>query len=138
MRKFLKFFSSDSLNPIFIRELRQMVRNKVVLVVINLYLLLMVICFSLFVYNYTVTSANGEMFGYELFGMLAAVTTGVTGLTVALYSGYRVAVDRINEDLLFFTSLSPSQNLRGRIVCGFVISLLFFSLSSPFLISAYF
>lgn len=124
---------SDRFNPILVRELRQMVRNRTVVAAINFYLFLMVAVMGYAMLLFVdPTVSKSEQFGAGLFGAITSITSVVTALVVVSQSALRVATDRINEDLLFFSTIPPGRNVWGRLVCGFVISLLFFSMSLPF------
>ena len=128
----------DRINPILLRELRQMVRNRLVLWIINLYLLAQVaMSWSLM---QTILDPGWRaplQFGTIVFAYFLGITTFASLIAVVGYTSLRIVVDRANEDLLFYTALSPGAIVRGRLVCGLVIGILFFSMSAPFLTFTY-
>lgn len=131
-----RFWNSDMFNPILVREVRQMVRSRQIVVAVHLYLLILLGVLCAMLTNY-LENPHNESFGRTLFGSVLAITTVCTGISVVLYTALKVSVDRINEDLLFFSRITPGQNTRGRWICGLVFSVLFFSISAPFLTIAY-
>jgi hypothetical protein len=113
-----------------------MVRSRLIVLFLNLYLLglLWLVTNALVVEFDHLPSEN---FGYILFHWVIGITFGTALLTVTCHTAWRIMADRINDDLLFFTAMVPSRHVRGRLVCNLVISLLFYSISAPFLVISY-
>jgi len=129
---------TDRVNPILLRELRQMVRNRLILWIINLYLLAQVALSWSFI---RAVLNDGTLlpphFPVMVFSVFLAVTTLASLIAVVGYTALRIVVDRANEDLLFFTALSPGAIVRGRLVCGLLIGILLFCMSGPFIMFTY-
>ena len=126
---------TDRFNPILVRELRQMVRSRWINSAILLYLLAMLgICGQGIV---VFIDDNTPDFGLGLFIVLLSATSIAALLTVIVHTALRVSFDRIHEDLAFYSMISPGRQVRGRMACALVLSLLFFSISAPFLSITY-
>ncbi len=52
---------------------------------------------------------------------------GLFGLILSLYWGWKFASQRLNEDMVMFTPLSPSQILNGKIMFGVICSVILYS-----------
>ncbi len=128
----------NGINPILLRELRQMVRNRLVLWVINLYLFAQVsLSWGVMFATLQSSAMLPIQFGLIVFVYYLGITTIATLIATVGYTALRIVVDRSNEDLLFYTTLSPGAIVRGRLICGLVIGILFFSMSMPFLVFTY-
>lgn len=57
-------------------------------------------------------------------------------MLIPLYIGVRLAVERqeTNLDLLYVTTLSPGRIIRGKLLCGVYLTILFFSACMPFMV----
>ncbi len=126
----------DSFNPILVREVRQMVRSRWIFIAMQLYLLALV-GFAFFpVAEYLIglpTEECGQMLCAITFGVM--FTASLTAVTV--HTVWRLVFDRVHEDLSFCSTLTPGRHVRGRLACGFIISLLFFSMAAPNLAASY-
>ena len=128
---------SDHLNPILVREIRQMVRSRWIIGAILLYLA----CLVLFMGGMLIVHYDDSTqpdFGLFLFAMITGFTAGVTLLTVVVHTVARISFDRIHEDLSFYTSISPARHVGGRLICTIIISFMFFGMSFPFLSVTYY
>lgn len=128
---------SDRFNPLLVRELRQMVRSRLIVLAIILYLTVLVGFFCVAMLAFLEGHVSQDRFGFEMFLGFLGIAGWAAGLGVVGYTAIRASVDRINEDLLFYTAISPTENVRGRLICGLVLTLLFFSMSLPFLTISY-
>ncbi|MDR1484036.1 MAG: hypothetical protein LBT09_04345 [Planctomycetaceae bacterium] len=123
-------------NPLLIRELRQFVRNKFVIVLINIYVLANVAA-CLFELTMGVFGASEIMHGKNLFSALVHIVS-ITGImTIVLRTVWTTATDRVNEDLMFYASMSPSMIVVGKIISGVIFTLLLMSITLPFVTLAY-
>lgn len=129
------FASRFPINPILVREMRQAVRNRLVLVMLNLYLaaLIFLIVFLMISNAFIQDDYFGAILFWWQFGIMNVATT----VTVLLFTMARISIDRINEDAMFISTLSPGKIIRGKIYAGMVISLLFYSITLPFMTLAY-
>jgi hypothetical protein len=131
----LKLFSVN-INPLLLRELRQQVRNRFVIVLINLYLavLVLVSVTNVIGYHYAPTRYGGGEF---LFGALASVMGIACFLTVVVYTALTTASERINSDLMFTSALKPSSIVFGKALAGAILTVLLMSMTAPFVMVAY-
>lgn len=127
----------DFFNPIFIREMRQAVRNKTLLLLLNVYLviLLLTIYYELIWEpgRLYLGSAEGESLFHSLMSVIVPGTTLVTLFNTCVRSVY----ERVNEDPMYFANLTPSRLIRGRLMTVFVLSLMAYLIALPFLTLAY-
>lgn len=128
----------DRLNPVAVREFRQSVQVRGVIVILMLFLTVNLCAIG----GYLTLSPNAEtsttagrdicMF---LLGVLFVTCIGL----VPLYVGFRMSRERndANADLLFITTLSPGAIVRGKYSVAMAITLLIFSICTPFLTVTY-
>ncbi|MDR2170954.1 MAG: hypothetical protein LBP59_12495 [Planctomycetaceae bacterium] len=128
-------FFSNNLNPILVKEIRQFVRNSFIVVLTNLYICLLVFIFILallFDNNFDKGKSAESLlttFGYVV------IFTGF--LAVAVRTVWSTSLDRINEDLMFYSSITPLTIVMGKIYSGVVITLLLLSITFPFMTLVY-
>ena len=132
------------LNPVTLKELRQMVRSKLVStgLIVFLFLQLAAVSIALLISRNSVHNAAdlyGQGLGSSVFGTVSVLLAGVLLLGIPLFISIRMAMEKSNErmDLQFTTVLTPSQFVDGKIVSAVVLMLLFASTSLPFLMLAY-
>lgn len=125
------------MNPVLIREIRQAVRNRLVLVMMNLYILAMVLLLAYMLLVDSTIRRDSQQVGSDMFMALFVFMNVATTLTVILFTMGRVAFDRISEDAMFISTLRPSRIIWGKFLSGFLISVLFYSLTFPFFTLAY-
>ncbi len=113
-----------------------MVRSRLIVLAINLYLLVLLGFLGLSLFRYFELGCP-ENYGYEIFHGVIYIAGGATLLATVGQIALGVSTDRMNDDLLFVSSLTPGKNIRGRLACCFFTSLLFYSISAPFLSIAY-
>jgi len=120
-------------NPILVRELRQAARSRM------LAGMLLVLLAGLFLVAVALLSAQsvigvrGWFMGQKLFNaFLAAQAVG--GLVfIPLYTGLRLMAERQAPDLMFYTLLSESKVVRGKLSSSACLAALFFSPCIPFM-----
>jgi hypothetical protein len=129
----LKLFPVN-INPLLLRELRQQVRNRFVIVLINLYLAVLVyVCVMSVLFNPPQFRNAGEI----LFGGLATIMGIACFLTVVVYTALTTASERINSDLMFTSALKPSSIVFGKALAGAILTVLLMSMTAPFVMVAY-
>ena len=131
----LLHFLDDRLNPLLLRELRQLVRNRYVIVLINLFVAVLVavcVCTVLFVDRPMDRAIGGRLF-YGLTGIMGLACF----LTVIVYTAVVTATERINDDLMFVSALKPSQIVLGKFFSGVILTFLLMSITFPFVTLAY-
>jgi hypothetical protein len=130
----------DWLSPIVVKELRQAVQSKLVLVVLLTFLFVQVLILGTTLVTSEVSSRSNLDFtrGRSLFLWLNGFMLGAC-LLVPLYVGVRLAFERsdTNVDLLFITTLKPWSILHGKFLSGVTLMLLIMSACTPFLTFTY-
>jgi hypothetical protein len=129
----LQLFSVN-INPLLLRELRQQVRNRFIIILINLYLAVLVwACVTSVLFKPPQHVNLGEV----LFGGLATIMGIVCFLTVVVYTALTTASERINNDLMFTSALKPSSIVFGKAFAGAILTVLLMSMTAPFVMVAY-
>jgi hypothetical protein len=127
---------SIPMNPILIREARQMVRSRWIVTAMILYLLALSGTAALLVVEF-VEGARPEFIGAMLCSYTFVIMFIASILAVVVQTVWRLAFDRIHEELSFYSTLTPSQHVRGRMACSCVLTVLFFSMAMPNLAASY-
>ena len=122
-------------NPVVIKELRQAVRSWAVTGVLLLFLTVLFIASLIFLVSQSLDEGVDERLGGTLFGIFVTILAVASILFIPLYTGFRVAVERqeSNPDLLYVSTLTPGQIIRGKFLCGAYVTVLFFSACMPFM-----
>jgi len=110
-------------NAIFLLEFRQAKRNGILLGLLLFGVLEGVLIFRFFV------STNGP----TLFAESASVLTLIAHLLIPVYFAWKITKQRLNEDMILYTPLSPYQVFNGKILFGFLCGILCYA---PVLIAA--
>ncbi|HUC85736.1 MAG TPA: hypothetical protein VL970_11135, partial [Candidatus Acidoferrales bacterium] len=108
------------LNPIVIKELRQGVRSWSVTGMLMLFLVALFLASLAFLVTESFDlNANMEL-GARMFSVFIAVLAGASVLFIPLYTGVRVASERLdnNPDLLYVSTLSPTRIILGKFLCS--------------------
>ena len=128
----------DAINPIMVKELRQAVRSRFVTALLFLFLFAQLAIVAL-VLSSNQGSELRPGLGRDLFSVLhsAILFTCMVGLSV--YTSVRLFAERGMEglDLLYVTALSPRAIVRGKLSAAFVLTLLLYSASLPFVAFTY-
>ena len=128
---------NDKLNPIVVKELRQAVQGKFLIVVLICFLCLQLLTVALFLTNESAAESfnAGRNISRVLLGILLA--TGL--LFVPAYTGIRLASERTdaNVDLLFITTLRPRSIIWGKFFAGLILTVLIYSACMPFMTFTY-
>jgi hypothetical protein len=137
----LRYFRQWELNPVLLFELRQTVRNRLVMGLMLLYLLMTVVicsdqlCGLNLIGNFFVShSANNAV---RLAALVLLSYYVFTTLTLVLFAAVRTASDELQESSALYTLLSPFRIVLGKMLFGGVIVLLFMSMTLPFISTAY-
>ena len=123
------------LNPVVVKELRQAVRSWAVTGVLLLFLTVLFIASIVFLVSQSLDESVDEQLGGSMFEMFVTILAAASILFIPLYTGIRVALERqeSNPDLLYVSTLTPGQIIRGKFLCGAYVALLFFSACMPFM-----
>lgn len=135
-------------NPMLLFELRQIVRNRSVLVLLVLYLAAMALLAGwvlVFPSNFEALAKGGlsNLFRYypetpaRLTLLLFLTYYSFTTITLVGYAAVRTATDRLRENPAYDTPLPPRRLVMGKLLFGVTVSLLFLSATFPFLAVVY-
>jgi hypothetical protein len=124
------------LNPVVIKELRQAVRSWFVTGILLLFLAVLLLVMLGYLASQTTYLSPEQGLGQEVFQVLVAILAGAGLIFIPLYTGVRLALERheTNLDLLYITTLSPGRIVRGKLMCGIYLTVLFFSACMPFIV----
>jgi len=131
-------------NPILVRELKQFVRNRLLLYFMLFYLgtisLVTVVVLAMpelvkgitfFIFWFS------ECTGQELFAFVMLSYYFFASAFLVLFGGVKLGYERYKNDLGYYTTVPPWRIISGKFLLGVVVSLIFLSLSLPFLTIAY-
>jgi hypothetical protein len=134
-------WADDWLNPIAVKELRQAVKSRVVMVALLLFLLLQlgILLVILLMGEYRRVQAANLHAGREVFPILQGILLGTCMLLIPSYAGVRLAAEHsdTNVDLLFISTLRPRAIIAGKFQAAVVLILLIFSACAPFMTFSY-
>ena len=123
-------------NPIVVKELRQAVRSWAVtgMLLAFLLVLFLVIVFHLLGQSFQVSP--NQALGRDIFQFFLPVLSLVAFVFIPVYVGGRITAERLegNMDMLYITTLSPARIIRGKLLCGIYLLVLFFSVCAPFMV----
>lgn len=141
-------FTMES-NPVFLYELRQIVRNQAILILFGLYLLGLVSFVGLAIipdsklleylerfmpmFSFGSQREPGSSVASNVLCLYYVFTT--FGLTA--FAAIQTANDRLNENPMFYSTLPPWRIVTGKLQFAAMVSLLFLSTTLPFLSIAY-
>ena len=126
--------SLDSrLNPIVVKELRQISRGKFLPVMLIGFL------FTQLSITGAATFFGSAEPGPDLYWALLGFLTGICYLLIPAYAGFRLAQERsdLNKDLLFITTLKPASIVLGKTLSAAVLAALIYSVCMPFIALTY-
>ena len=135
--------TSDSFNPVLIKELRQHFHGKLFLITMGLLLLAQLATVFILYANMETAKAHNntqEAMGINLF-IASLVTFGIACILLCCISSLqRFMQERINPELDFsrFCAMTPLEILWGKMTSCYAIAIYLFSLCLPFLVIAYF
>ncbi|MGO8765847.1 MAG: hypothetical protein ACLQSR_12030, partial [Limisphaerales bacterium] len=135
IRSYFNDWRGWELNPIVVKELRQAVRSRAVTIMLLLLLAGLFVTSVLFLITQSFDVSPSEELGSSMFSTFMVILAFASILFIPLYIGIRVAVERQenNLDLLYVSTLSPTQIIRGKFLCGAYLAILFFSAVMPFM-----
>jgi hypothetical protein len=131
----------DLLNPIVVKELRQAVKSRIVMVALLLFLILqlgILLLILLMSERHQAHTVNLHA-GREIFEVLQGILLGTCLLLIPAYAGVRLAAEHsdTNVDLLFISTLRPRGIIAGKLQAAVVLILLIFSACAPFMTFTY-
>lgn len=137
---------ADRLNPIVLRELRQMTRNNFVVGLVICLLIAFFLISSIFLTtqlsggSYSVASWKDQGMGAELLGTLFLVLAAGCITLVPVYVAFRFWWERCkyNFDLMYISTLPPSSIVWGKLLAALHLSSLVVAVCLPFMALTYF
>ena len=128
---------NDRLNPIVVKELRQAVQGKFLIVVLICFLCLQLLTVALFLTNESASESFNA--GRNICRVLLGMLLGTCLLFVPAYTGIRLASERAdaNVDLLFITTLRPRSIIWGKFFANLILTILIYSACMPFMTFTY-
>jgi hypothetical protein len=131
----------DLLNPIVVKELRQAVKSRIVMIALMLFLLLQLAILLLRLsFDDRRAAAQIDLHaGRQIFQILQGILLGTCMLLIPAYAGVRLAAEHsdTNVDLLFISTLRPFGIIAGKLQASIVLILLVFSACAPFMTFTY-
>ena len=132
----------DRLNPVLLREFRQLSRNKIVFTIIFLALAAFLLTSGIYIMTAMSESSRGDMSleqGNTLFNLISTMLILSTFTFVPLYTGIRFGLERSKgrQDLMYTSSIPPWHIVFGKTMTAAQLALLIFSLALPFLSFTY-
>lgn len=127
----------DHLNPIIVKELRQVVRGRFFWGVLVLFLGFQCAVLSLSIAD---RGMSNHSVGSEALTFLFAILFLGCFTLIPLHSGFRFAKERgeSSEELLFITTITPHSIIRGKLAASMVFIMLIFSAFAPFMAMTFF
>ncbi|KAF1080876.1 MAG: hypothetical protein GQF41_2690 [Candidatus Rifleibacterium amylolyticum] len=124
-------------NPIIVKELRQIVRGKFFWGVLILFLGFQCVVLSLSLADQQTRYSNA---GQETLMFLYGVLFLASFAIIPIYSGFRFSRERNegSDELLFITTITPQTIIRGKFAAAFIIILLINSAFAPFMSMTFF
>ncbi len=136
--------ADNRLNPIVVKEMRQLVQSRWVLSIIMLFLLVILGTMAIFAIN---SSAEIDTYttqtltvGRRSFLILAMIFSVTCMFFIPAYTAMRLSNERSWDgmDLLYVTTLTPAAIIRGKFQAGILLCILILSVSLPFMVLCYF
>ena len=123
-------------NPIVVKELRQAVRSWAVTGMLMAFLALLFLVVVLHLLGQSFQINPNQALGKDVFMWFLGGLTVVGFVLVPTYIAGRLTTERMdgNVDMLYITTLSPARIIRGKLLCGVYLTLLFLSVCAPFMV----
>ncbi len=128
----------ESLNPVFVKEMRQYFQNRRMVIFMGLLLIVQFIV-ALFFASAMTLDADGDE-GVAFFILIICAGAGLSVLLCSIGAEQRFAEERSDKELNYsmLTTLKPSAVILGKLEGAMVMILCIFSMLLPFLTAAYF
>ena len=129
---------AESLNPVFVKEMRQYFQNRRMVIFMGLLLVAQFICTLFFSSAMTFDADGSEGVAFFLLIIFAGAILSV--LICSIGAEQRFAEERSDKELNYamLTTLKPSSIILGKLEGAMVMILCIFSMLLPFLTAAYF
>ena len=126
----------DRMNPVVLRESRQLVRSRFAVGIMLTFLLIMVVASAIYVMTMGGSARTSFSHGKNLFNILYYVL----GYAAILFIPAHTALPFLGQqqtsslDLLFTSTISPRSVIMGKMTSAFWMMTLLFSVSMPFMV----
>lgn len=129
-------FRKPELNPIVIKELRQAIRSWSITGMLLLFLVVLFGAALVMLLNQSFEATVNQELGRSIFGVFLMILAVASLVFIPAYVGIRLAAERqeSNLDLLYVTTLRPGRIIRGKLLCGVYLVILFYSACMPFMV----
>ncbi len=126
----------DRINPVVLRESRQLVRSRFAVGIMMAFLLIMVIASALYVLTTGNRTYNFFSRGQELFGIFFMILGYSAILFVPAHTAFPfLGQKQANSmDLLFVSTIPPRSIIFGKMISALWMTVLLFSVSMPFMV----
>ena len=129
-------FLDNRLSPTLVRDIRQLVRNRFITVMLNLYVLILtLITLAAITFQSARTQLEGT--GEGLYATDLIFFFLFTFIVVNLYTAVMMSQERITNDLMFTTTIPPSGFVFGKLSSALVLAGMLFCVTLPFITIAY-
>jgi len=132
-------FLDDRMNPIVVKECRQAVQNRLVMTAIILSLSVNTLITCIYLIDQYGRGPDQSTAGAQLFSVLFGILAVGSFIFVPLFIAWRIMVERnpANIDMLYASTISASQIIRGKFLAGMALLGLIYCASLPFLTFTY-
>ncbi|MBY0228591.1 MAG: hypothetical protein K2W96_04855 [Gemmataceae bacterium] len=132
----------DWINPIVVKELRQAVKSRLVVVILMGFLTVQLCVMGWYLGTVGAQADAGTAnwsAGAGVFNVLQWVLLPTLMVVIPAHAGIRFGNERLdsNVDLLFISTLKPTQIVWGKFFAAFMLSLMVLSMVAPFMVFAY-
>jgi len=132
------FLRYMDINPVLVKDVRQVARSWTVIGAVMLVMAVFYFAAVAFMLNAEM-SGRPNYLGQELFAWVGIPLMIITFFFIPIYVFIRTTMERasINSDLLYITAMSPARIIRGKLISGVYIMVLFYSAAVPFMVFSY-
>ncbi|GEM_PF-6311544 len=123
------------INPVLLKELRQGMRSRAIIVGLMGTMVVQLSVFVLFLMRAALSERLDDYLGLQVWGWQVFILTVASLFLIPFYVGVRLAFERRQDDLdlMFITSLSPHRIIAGKMQAGVYLTFLLFSVCMPFM-----
>lgn len=126
----------NNLNPILVKEITQIIRSKT----FWLSLILILLAEGLFLSVSFISPPSNKTYGSDIMSLLFSTLMFVALGAIPLYHASRFSKERFDrlDELLYTTTITPQQIIRGKFLAGMVLVIFAYGLCSPFITLTFF
>ena len=132
------FLRYMDINPVLVKDVRQVARSWTVIGAVMLVMAVFYFAAVAFMLNAEMSDRPNYL-GEQLFGWVGIPLMIITFFFIPIYVFIRTSMERasINSDLLYITAMTPARIIRGKLISGVYIMVLFYSAAVPFMVFSY-